>query len=91
MWPVDDDEFEALVSGAVKDHRSDMARRVRDNLAHPDVIGRTVQALEGIVARVDEHLLAACDDDVRRRREHARDGFYEALNMYRVLANDEWS
>ena len=40
---------------------------------------------------VDEHLLAACDDDVRRRREHARDGFYEALNMYRVLANDEGS
>ena len=89
MWPVDDDEFEALVSCAVKDHRSDMARRVRDKLANPDVIGRTVQALDRIVARVDEHLLAACDDDVRRRREHARDGFYEALNMYRVLANDE--
>lgn len=89
MWPVDDDEFEALVSCAVKDHRSDMARRVRDKLANPDVIGRTVLALERIVERVDEHLLAACDDDVRRRREHARDGFYEALNMYRVLANGE--
>ena len=89
MWPVDDDEFEALVSCAVKDHRSDMARRVRDKLAHHDVIGRTVQALDRIVARVDKHLLAACDEDVRRRREHARDGFYEALNMYRVLSGGE--
>ena len=88
MWPDDDDEFEALVSGAVKDHRSDMARRVRDKLASSDVIGRTVRALERIVARVDEHLESDCDEDVRRRREHARDGFYEALNMYRVLADD---
>lgn len=91
MWPVDEDDFVQLVASAVKDRRTSMAVRMRDALAGPDVIGRTVAALETVVDRIDAQLRDECPpEDVRVRRERARDGMWDSLVWYRqMLALEE--
>jgi hypothetical protein len=85
MWP-DGEDFIQLVSTAVKDRRTDMAARMRDKLAEPDVIGRTVAALETLVDRIDEHLRTPCaPEELQSRRERARDGMWDSLIWYRTV------
>lgn len=86
MWPVDEDDFVQLVASAVKDRRTSMAVRMRDALAGPDVIGRTVKALETVVDRIDTQLREeAASEELQARRERARDGMWDSLVWYRQV------
>lgn len=77
-WPTDDKEFETIVATAVKG-RGKRASLMRDALAAPDVVKRTIDALETLVARVDRHLLAPATEEQIRKREIVRDALYDYL------------
>lgn len=85
VWP-DGEDFIQLVGTAVKDRNSATGMKIRDALAEADVVHATVDALETIVQRIDEHLEVAADPDTMRRREGARARHYDALVWYRTAA-----
>lgn len=85
VWP-DGEDFIQLVGTAVKDRKSVTGAKFRDALAQPDIVQATVDALETIVQRIDEHLEAVADSDTLRRREGARASHYDALVWYRTAA-----
>lgn len=85
VWP-DGEDFVQLVGSAVKDRNSATGRKIRDALAEVDIVHATVDALETIVQRIDEHLEAAADSDTMRRREGARARHYDSLVWYRTAA-----
>lgn len=85
VWP-DGEDFIQLVGTAVKDRGSVTGARMRDALAEADIVHATVDALETIVQRIDEHLEAAADSATMRRREGARARHYDALVWYRTAA-----
>lgn len=86
-WPEDQEDFVQLVGSAVKDRRSLTAAQMRDALAGPAVVGRTVEALEIIVGRIDTHLTEECDPETLRRREGARNSHYDWLVWFRTAAS----
>lgn len=86
IWPEAED-FTQLVGSAVKDRRSTTAAQMRDALAGPDIVHRTVEALESIVDRIDKHLEEPCDAETYRRREGARNSHYDWLVWYRTAAS----
>ena len=90
MWPTDDDDFSEIVSQAMEPGPYQSNARMRDLLAKPDVIGRTVAALETIVDRIDDQLEHwEAPPHVRERRERARDAMWGRLVWYRALAADD--
>lgn len=85
VWP-DGEDFVQLVGSAVKDRNSATGMKIRDALAEADIVHATVDALETIVQRIDEHLEVAADSETMRRREGARARHYDALVWYRTAA-----
>ena len=86
QWPEGED-FLTLVSAAMKPRSGGMGGRMRDRLAEPDVIERTIDALGAIVDRIDAQLAAGDEDSDRRlRRAAARDFMWDWLVWYQTLA-----
>lgn len=86
IWPEGED-FVQLVGTAVKDRRSESAVRLRDRLAGPEIVDRTVDALGLIVDRIDAQLARPdVDEDAQRRREGARNSHYDWLVWYQTMA-----
>lgn len=86
IWPEDNTDFQSLVNNAMSDRRSELASKIRDALGKPDIIGRTLEALETIVASIDEQLESSKSDDHYARSVRARDGMYDRVLMYRAIA-----
>lgn len=87
VWPEGED-FTQLVATAMKDRTSRMGARLREKLAEPDTINRTVSALEQIVDNIDEQLeVQGVDPELRARRERARDGMWDWLVLFRTYAS----
>lgn len=85
--PKDATEFRELVNNAVSDRCTEMSATLRDVLARPDVVRRTLDALEEIVEAIDLQIDTSTSDDHYARSVKARDKMYANLTAYRAIAS----
>ena len=84
-WPEEDDDFARLVNNAMSDYKSELASKLRDALGQPDVITRTVVALNTIIDQIEAQLESSWSDDHKLRTERARERMLERLDMYTAV------